>query len=344
MIGPDRCASLRIAEFVLLSASVWAAAPSPAQERKDSPYEITAHRATLHLFPGQNAVACADTLSIRLNGGRTDHISLRLLSVFEVEQVTVNDRNTRHKRDGDSLRLEGLPRDTLLRVLIRYSGILAFRSELSRLTPDRAVLLEDEIFPHGNSALEYARLSIEVPHDWEAYGAGRMVRRESLNDSVIYTLETDRRVPLLGWICAGIYRSMRSDSSGVPVSVHLFPEDSASGPAILSLAVDAIRFYGFRFSPYRFSNLEIVEVEDWVGGGNVLAVAIPNVVMIKRTTLHTDDRFNQARAVLPHEVAHQWWPMTVFVDDVDAALLSEGMCDYSALLFNESKGRLSIRD
>jgi hypothetical protein len=68
------------------------------------------------------------------------------------------------------------------------------------------------------------------------------------------------------------------------------------------------------------------------------------MVMIKKLTLHTDDRFNQARAVLPHEVAHQWWPLTVFIAEEDAALLSEGMCDYSAILFNESRGKLAVRD
>jgi hypothetical protein len=170
------------------------------------------------------------------------------------------------------------------------------------------------------------------------------VRREVLKDSVVYVRQTDQPVPAIGWICAGVYGSMGGDSGKIPVTFHYFAEDSASAPAIVSLARSAVGFYDRRFSPYRFSNLEIIEVEDWLGGVNALAVANPNMVLVKKLTLHTEDRFNQAATILPHEIAHQWWPMTVFIRDSDAAFLSEGMCDYSALLFNSSRGALTVRD
>jgi hypothetical protein len=67
-------------------------------------------------------------------------------------------------------------------------------------------------------------------------------------------------------------------------------------------------------------------------------------VMIKKLALRTDDRFNRYTAILPHEVAHQWWPLTVFSGAEDAAFLSEGMCDYSALLYDEARGVHSTRD
>jgi len=66
--------------------------------------------------------------------------------------------------------------------------------------------------------------------------------------------------------------------------------------------------------------------------------------MVKKLAFATADRYNQVQTILPHEIAHQWWPMTVFIDDRDAAFLSEGMCEYSALLFGRARGLLTPRD
>jgi hypothetical protein len=307
-------------------------------------YEIIGHRAMVHLFPGQNALSCLDTLTIRFPAGKPDHLTLRLLSAFEVENVTINGRSSGFKRERDSLRLDDIPSDTLLRCAVRYSGVLAFRSDVTLLTKDRAVLREEEILPHGTSELADVRLGIEVPAGWEALTIGRLIRRDALKDSTLFLFELDKPIPSIGWICAAKYWSKESDSSSHRVSVHLFDEDSADAGRILRLAGNVLKFYSSRFSEYRFPDLKIVEVDDWLGGGAVLAAAIPSMVLIKKVTLHSEDRFNQVRTILPHEVAHQWWPMTVFNDEVDAALLSEGMCDYSALLFNESNGSLSVRD
>ncbi len=341
--SPGRALS-RLKWLLLLAAVACRPCLSRAGEQKSGGYEIIAHRARLQIFPEQNALACTDTLTIRSTAGRPDQIKLRLLPVYDVEGVWMNDWKSGFQRERDSIRLEDIPSDTVFRCTIRYSGQLAFRSEFSLLTKERAILREEEILPGGSSALELVRLSLEVPSAWEALSVGRLVRRDTVKDSVVTVWEMAKPIPMIGWICAGKYWSKGNDSAGIPVSVHLFNEDSAAAPEMLSLAGEVLRFYSERFSPYRFSDLKIVEVDDWVAGGNVLAVATPGMVMIKRLAMRTEDRFNRFSAILPHEVAHQWWPLTVFIGAEDAALLSEGMCDYSAMLFNEARGKLSIRD
>ncbi len=336
---------MRVSRGLPLGAAlILALSPRPVWAGRETPYQIVEVQAKIHLFPAQNAIACVDTMTLRPGSPGPDRISFRLLRFYEVERASVNGRDARYKREGDSLRLTGLPRDTLLTLVLRYSGRLAFRSEFTLLTRDRAILREEEVMPHGNTVIQKARLSIEVPSDWEAVSVGRLVGRETLKDSVVYVREADQPVPSIGWICAGVYGTLGSDSGGIPVTFHYFAADSALAPAIVSLARNAVGYYDRTFSPYRFSNLEIIEVDDWLGGGNVLAVANPNMVLVKRLALRTEDSFNKAGTILPHEIAHQWWPMTVFVRDSDAAFLSEGMCDYSSLLFNSSRGTLSMRD
>jgi hypothetical protein len=111
-----------------------------------------------------------------------------------------------------------------------------------------------------------------------------------------------------------------------------------------SLAEQVLAFYSAKFSPYRFTKLDLIEVDDWVAGRNVLAIAAPSFIMVKRLAFDSPDAFNQPQTVLPHEIGHQWWPITVFIPDEDDALLAEGMCEYSARLFHESQGALAPRD
>src|SRR5260221_14529710 len=97
--------------------------------------------------------------------------------------------------------------------------------------------------PHGNTVIQRVRLSIEVPSNWEAISVGRLVRRETLKDSVLFVRQTDQPVPAIGWICAGVYGSMGGDSGRVPGTFHYFAGDSALAPAIGSLARSPAGFY-----------------------------------------------------------------------------------------------------
>lgn len=85
-------------------------------------------------------------------------------------------------------------------------------------------------------------------------------------------------------------------------------------------------------------------MEDWLGGGNIIAAATRSVIFFKQSSLHTDDEAKKLSTVLAHEIAHQWWPHTVFLEERDMAFLSEGMAEYAAYLFNESRGVKSPRD
>jgi hypothetical protein len=314
-----------------------------ADEKPDSTFEITGHRVRLQLFPSLNGISCIDTVTIRQTA-RHERIDLKFVPVYDIGMLTINGKKKDFKKINDLLEIEGIPDDSVFQSVITYSGTLSFHSEFSQMTNDRAVLREEEILPSGPRILRYVRMSIVVPAAWDVVTAGRLVERDSLRDSTTYVWESNEPIPMIGWICAGIYPVHRQSSDPSPVSVHLFQEDSASAPNVLSLARHVLAFYGQKFLPYRFPKLAIVEVEDWVAGRNVLAIAVPSMIMVKKLAFTTDDKFNRFEAILPHEVAHQWWPMTVFLKDEDAAFLAEGLCEYCALLYNESEGTLSARD
>jgi hypothetical protein len=329
---------------VILGAFLFFQSSLFGDERKEEYFEIRSHKAAVQIFPQQNSISCLDTISIHRLTGNGKKLSLDLLPVFEVDVLSVNGKKTEFKRGDAFILIEDLPSDSLFDVTVSYSGVLSFQSDACRISPDRAVLREELIFPHCSDYLTGARLSVTVPKEWEAITIGELVAKNTVNDSTTYVWESKEVNSEIGWICAGEFKSQKGE--GTPsITVHLMPHDTtASSNDIISLTKKAVAFYSSRFSPYRYPKLDIVEVEDWVAGRNVLAIAAPSFIMVKKLAFETNDSFNKAATILPHEIAHQWWPLTVFINDEDAALLSEGMCEYSARLYDEAHHSMSIRD
>jgi len=330
--------------LLIFAASFCFCSSLECQEPVDSSFVITSCRAALQIFPAANGISCTDTLGIRRGLLEKHHLSVRLYRVFSVQAVSLNGKKHDFTRKQDTLEIKDLPGDSTFDLCIGYSGRLDFQSEFTRLTLDRAVLHADDILPAGAMAIESVRISLIVPGDWTALSVGGLVCQEPRNDSTISVWEYTHPIPQIGWICAGKYWSARNRSTDPPIGIHLFAEDSSSAPEILAAIRQIVSFYSERFVPYRFPDLNIVEVDNWVAGRNVLAIAVPSLIMVKQLAFTTADVFNRAVAVLPHEVAHQWWPATVFIRDEDAAFLSEGMCEYSALLYDEAHHTTTIRD
>lgn len=318
--------------------------PSALAAQEDTTYQILSVRYHLELLPADRAVRCTDTLGLRLRPGVGETISLRLFPLFRVSGVTVGGKAASFTLERDRLLVGDLPDDTTAEVVVEYAGRIPTPTEFAQIGEDRAVFHEEGVLPTGPYDLRSLRGSITVPKGWEAIAAGALADRREHADSVTYVWESIVAQANVGWICAGVYAREEIRAGGVTLSTYLAPEDSASAPAVLSRVKDVLRFYGGWFTPYRFPKLAIVEVDNSVAGRNVLAIAAPSFILVKKLAFETEDVFNQVQSVLPHEIAHQWWPLTVFIRDVDAAFLSEGMCEYSALLYAESSGNMTSRD
>ncbi len=330
--------------LIICLTSVLSVVSSWTQDGEEKGFEIVSHRARLQFFPQSLAFLCTDTLSIRMLDRNMEHLSLRFFHSYTPDNIVIRGKNIDFKQKGDNLIIEDIPSDSLIDVVVSYSGKFPFRSEFSGYTTERALLREDEVLPGGPKAYQYVRLSIVVPKDWTTIAVGKNVLQEIHADSLTTVWEFDQSLLNLGWICAGKFSNQDDRSDDVPISVHMFEEDSSYSSGVLALVKEVLPFYSKRFAPYRFPKLAVIEVDDWFAGRNALAVASPSMIMVKKLAFTTDDKFNQFDAILAHEIAHQWWPMTVYVEDQDLALLSEGMCEYSALMFNESKGVIGRRD
>lgn len=320
-----------------------------AQRADSVGFEIVAHRLKMEIFPSENFISCVDTLTIHKTKKNIEHITLDFYPGFQVEQFFVDGDETDFKQSNSGITFDNIPSDTTFDILIHYSGELRFRSDFTKITNERAVLRAEEVLPSGPQLFRFVRIELHVPKDWTTITCGKLVHRDTSNGNAIFVWESKEVTTTIGWICAGKFQidslsDFFIDSLMIPISGYFFEEDSLQSDSVLLLAEKSLQYYSNQFTTYRFPKLSIVEVEDWVGGRNVLAIASPSFVMIKKTAFTTNDDFNKVNTILPHEIAHQWWPLTVFINQEDAALLSEGMCEYSALMFAETHGTMTSRD
>jgi len=307
-------------------------------------FVITSQRAALQIYPDANAIACVDTLTIRPIAKNLHSIGLSFLPIYKIDYLQRDGNKTDYRQSHDTLLVSDTPDDREFQITISYYGIFNFESDFAGISEKEAVLHEKAAFPGGTQRLTFSRVAITVPKSWRAEAAGRLVAQRSSADSATFVWEESLPLSSSGWICAGEWRTEQHVDGNPPITVYRAADDTVKSTDLATLVQKIVGFYGKEFLPYRFPKLDIVEVGDWVAGRAVLAVASPSMILVKRMAFETDDQFNRVENVLPHEIAHQWWPLTVYADEADAALLSEGLCEYSARLFNESRGTLSVRD
>jgi hypothetical protein len=307
-------------------------------------FEVVSHRYAVEIRPDVNSFTCIDTLELRATGEPAGEETFLLHPAFEITEIRANGESQNAERNREKCRITGLSTSGSNEIVFSYSGEFSVLSEFSRMADSNALLRTEEILPRAQEQLRMIRGSITVPSGWTAIAAGALVLQETQGDRTTFVWELHGLIQTAGWIAAGVYQTRTYPGTGIPLSTYLFPGDTASASGVLEQAADVLGFCSRKFVKYRFPALAIVEVEDWLGGGNVLAASSPTMIVVKKHAFRSEDRFNRVETILPHEIAHQWWPLTVFVGPEDVAFLSEGLCEFTALLYGEASGRRSVRD
>lgn len=315
-----------------------------AQPAMDSKCEIIAHRIRLSLFPQTLSFTCVDTVFVRRTDRSVNEIRLGVPRIYKIEDVRTSGRKADYAHEKDYLVISSLPRQDEIEVVVAYRGEFKFRSEFTRMTGDWAILRDEEVLVQAPKAIRSVRVTMEVPAGWEAVVVGELVSRSKSDERTSFTYQFEGTLSTLGWLWAGRAEKHEARLDGMPVVVYSSRPDTGEASDMIKRAQEALRFFSTQMPKYRFPRFTMIRTDDWLAGGNVLAVASPGVVFIKDRVFSSSDTFERLPAILPHEIAHQWWPLTVFVSGEDVALLSEGMCEYAALLFNKSQGTLTARD
>ncbi len=128
-------------------------------------------------------------------------------------------------------------------------------------------------------------------------------------------------------ILGGDYERAAREVAGVVVNSYFYRRHGAGGGKALDVAVRALETFSGLFGPYPYTELDVVETPNRLGGMEYSSLVViedrlyPGVVGVEWLTAH--------------EVAHQWWTVVVGNDQVDEPWLDEALTQYSTLLYYE---------
>ncbi len=133
------------------------------------------------------------------------------------------------------------------------------------------------------------------------------------------------------FLASRMYRSLRGDADGVPVTAYYLPEYATAAQAVMDTARQAMALYQELYGPYPYADLVIAQ--------NAYYGAMEYSGLVSLTGYGYRSYRGRPSDLLitltAHEIAHQWWYGAVGNDQVHEPWLDEAFAKYSEVLFYE---------
>jgi len=210
-------------------------------------------------------------------------------------------------------------------------------------------------YPAPN-AIDYfqARLKVIVPPEYSCVANGQLVEKEKLTGvekveeiekvgSTAYTFQTRHPLKYLSFIVGKFIEADR-DLSSLPLLYLKSSELLYRREFSLKEVQDILNFYKRKFGPYPYEKLTVVQRIWPTSGGHspasfIIINELPNIPGKRRLASRTSpvdfSRWNEY--FIAHEIAHQWWGQGVTWKTYHDQWLSEGLAQFSSVLYLKEK-------
>ncbi|MEW6412119.1 MAG: hypothetical protein AB1483_06535 [Candidatus Zixiibacteriota bacterium] len=204
---------------------------------------------------------------------------------------------------------------------IRFSNEKVGTEVTGTILDKGAYLSSDAYFyPQGSEDLVAFKLTADVPEKWEAVSDGNKLSSETAGGRKVQTWGNPYKCDGATFFASHFEVGTLGIEDGVSVTCYFFPEDVALMNNYLSASANYIRMYNDLIGPYPFKNFSVVENFFPTGygmpGWTLLGQQVLRLPFIIRTSLG-------------HEVLHNWWGNSVYVD-YDRGNWCEGATVYGA--------------
>ena len=203
-----------------------------------------------------------------------------------------------------------------------------------------------------------ARIKIIIPPGYSAISNGLLIEQGKLNGvpevteidkmgSSFFIFESKKPVKYLSFLVGRLNLVQQKQGSPHLYSYHSsdvrFPRDE-----LLDTAEDILHFYESRFGSFPFECLRIIQRSWPTGGGH----SPSSFIIINEIPRNTEGGYFPSSTIDPnspvdlsqwreyflaHEIAHQWWGQGVTWGRYRDLWLSEGLAQYSSVLYLKSK-------
>lgn len=190
-------------------------------------------------------------------------------------------------------------------------------------------------FPFHGYAADRATsdISLTVPGNWTVAGHSANPVTPVTNREGRKTFTFVETQPVLpGSFAAGQFITKTINSSGLQLDLAVLPGSEGRLQEFGQEIAQIVQFYNSRFGPFFLGSRFVVaesddDTLDYYTGAGIMFIAHKTLVSDK--PLPIDD--------LAREVAYQWWGQAVGLKSFDYAWLSQGLAEYSSVLYRESQ-------
>lgn len=342
--------NLRTAVSGLIVALPLALVPAvTAQTEQASPIDITSYKINAELLPDAHTLKAQATVTLKALKSTQSAVlemngSLAISSVKAADGKTplqfiqdkVNELNVRVNLG----QLYAAGSDITL--TFEYAGPLA-TSEGGPIADTRMAYVGPEgcylfyaarWFPFHGYAADRAtsEISLTVPGTWTVAGHSVNAITPVTNKDGRKTFTFVETQPVLpGSFAAGQFITRTINSGGMQIDLNVLPGSEARIQEFGQEIAQILQFYNGRFGQYplgtRFVVAEVDDetLESYTGAG---------IAFLAHRTLISDKALPVE--ALAREVAYQWWGQGVGLKSFDDVWLSQGLAEYSAVLYRES--------
>lgn len=189
------------------------------------------------------------------------------------------------------------------------------------ITPEGATLFGSTywypFFPNTQTNFD---ITVQTPADWNS-----LVQGQIISTQVEHEVRTSRFVEIYPqeeiYLIAGPFQKYESESkSGKKIQVLLRKPEPALAQSFLASAAEYLEHYSQIIAPYPYSSFTVVE-NFWETG-----YGMPSFTLLGPKVIRLPFILNSS---LPHEVLHNWWGNSVYVD-YEKGNWCEGLTTYLA--------------
>ncbi|HXG91002.1 MAG TPA: M1 family aminopeptidase [Blastocatellia bacterium] len=191
-------------------------------------------------------------------------------------------------------------------------------------------------FPFHGYAADRAtsEISFTVPANWTVAGHSASPVTPTTNPKdqrkTFTFVETQPVLP--GSFAAGPFISRTVNSGGMQIDLYALPGDESRLQEFGAEIAQILQFYNLKFGPYALGTRYVIaEVDD----ETLESYSGAGIAFLAHKTLTSDKPLPVGD--LAREVAYQWWGQAVGLKSFDDAWLSQGLAEYSSVLYRESE-------
>jgi len=340
-------------------------------------YDVKSYQIDIDFNPKMSYLSGKASIEISSQIGHLDSIKFKLNPQLQILRIFDEDKNelfytqdrlrdlfyvylVQHNSNKKSYKIE-----------IFYRGKLKLPEQMVDITAQTLMVRKEVVVPPryhtflfsqlaywypAPSDVDYfkARLKIIIPPGYtcvatgelKEYGKLEKVERveeiEKIGNSV-YVFETMYPVKYLAFII-GKFSKALDDSESLPLDIFISSHRGFLKKEVLERAKDILEFYKARFGPFPYEKLSIVQRYWTHAGGH----SPPSFIILNEfPMLASGKKYREEESpvnlsrwkeyYIAHELAHQWWGQGVTWTSYHDQWLSEGLAQFSTILYIREK-------